>query len=117
MKQSNPTTATKPEDVIIQATCNFFGLEVNEFKTNRSTDTVSAYRRHTCYYLLRKNTMLSYDKIGELFNTGKSTIQFGFEKIDGFMSIKDRRIVGEVEHIQQLINNFIKKSMEQSLAN
>lgn len=117
MEQQNTKKRVDVENVVINATCEHFGLNVDEFVNDRSTDTVSAYRRHACYYLIRKNTMLSFDKIALLFKTGKSTIQCGFYKIDGLIDIKDRRIVGEVEHIQTLINNFIRKSKEQSLAN
>jgi chromosomal replication initiation ATPase DnaA len=106
---------TDVEQVVINATCEHFGLDVEQFIANRATDTVSAYRRHACYYLIKENTLLSFDKIGQLFKTGKSTIQFGYYRIEGFIYIKDRRIVGEIDHIQQLINNFIKKSKENSL--
>jgi chromosomal replication initiation ATPase DnaA len=117
MEPLNEKKRTEVEQVVINATCEHFGLDVEEFIRNRSTDTVSAYRRHACYYLIRQNTMLSFDSIALLFKTGKSTIQCGFYKIEGLIDIKDRRIVGEVEHIQQLINNFIRKSKEQSLSN
>ncbi len=109
-------TPVKLENVIIEVTAKHFGLTADELKKSKATDTVSAYQRHVCYYLLRINTMLSFDKIAIPFTTGKSTIQFGFEKIEGFLSVRNRRIVGDVDHLQNLINNFIKKSKEQSLA-
>ena len=115
MDQLTQKKRVEVEEVVINAVCQHFGLEVETFLTNRLTDSVSAYRRHACYYLIRRNTLLSFDKIAALFYTTKSTITCGFYKLEGLIYVKDRRIVGDIEHIQRLVDNFIKKSKEQSL--
>jgi chromosomal replication initiation ATPase DnaA len=115
MDQLTQKKRVEVEEVIINAVCQYFGLDVDAFRRSRSTDSVSAYRRHACYYLIRKNTLLSFDKIAALFYTTKSTITCGFYKLEGLVYVKDRRIVGDIDHLQRLVDNFIKKLKEQSL--
>lgn len=89
---------------IIDLVCEFYGINYTELD-DKKPNQFSSYRRHICWYLLRKNTTMSYACIAKEFNTRYSTIQNGLDNIDNLLSY-DRLTKGTVKDLQNIIDNF-----------
>ncbi len=95
---------TSKEDLIIKAVCTHFGIEKQALISLR--DHNSSYIRYICFYLIRKHTFLSYYKISNLLQRSDCMSTVGYSKVEGLLEIKDRRILRDLNEINQLINIF-----------
>ncbi|SKA91414.1 chromosomal replication initiator protein DnaA [Clostridium sp. USBA 49] len=98
--------SNKPEkkiniDLIMDVVANYYGLRIEDFKSQRRTRNV-AYPRQIAMYLCRKLTDTSLPKIGEEFGgRDHTTVIHAYEKIsEGLKSD---------ESLQEAINEITKK--------
>ena len=102
-------------DLVIEAVALHFHTSPSELKDGKSKKRAEAYKRHMCFYMIRKNdSMLSREFIAELFKNGKSTIEHGEKCVDYHKSIY-RRTMGDIADIQKLIDNFNDQLKQQML--
>lgn len=106
-------TQKQIHEIVIDSTALYFGISVDQLKNDKMPKYEAAYRRHVCFYLIRKNSdRLSREFIADIFNIGKSTVEHGENKIASELTIY-RRTMGDVKDIQDLIDNF-RKNLQQS---
>ena len=68
-------------DRILDTVSKKYGISTEDIKAKkRSANIVNA--RHICIYLIRQQTDISFDDIGEFFSRDHSTIISAFKKID-----------------------------------
>ncbi|KQC02088.1 helix-turn-helix domain-containing protein [Pedobacter sp. Hv1] len=99
----------KIEEIIIKAASVHFGLEVKEYTENRSKDHYSSYQRFIAIYLLRENTLLSFEAIGKFFGRKDCTTRNGYNQISGLEAIKDRRTITDIREITSIIDSFTEQ--------
>ncbi len=109
MNLENPKT---PEEIIIKATCLYFGLNPDSFVKDPSTDQDSSYKRFLCVYLLREKTLLSYDRIAGLICRKASSVKNAYKTISGLEAIKDRRTLADLTEIKLIIDNFTSEKKQ-----
>lgn len=93
------------ENVIIQMCAKRFDISVDDYLNKKSNKPENVLKRHYSYYLIRKNTLLSFRAIGELFGTDHSVVNKGYNRIEAFLSY-DKRIINEINNLQKIIDNF-----------
>lgn len=92
------------QEVIIEAVCQHFGISRQDLEERR--DHEAAYMRDICFYLIRKETYLSYVKIGPTLKRGHCVAHAGLVKTENLLSIKNRRILGDLNKINTLLGTF-----------
>ncbi len=98
---------------IIDLVCEFFGVTPEELD-NKRMNTLSSYRRRICWYLLKKNTAMSYEDISCEFNTKHTTIVYGYKGIEDLLTY-DRRTIDDIKDLQKIIDNFNIQKVEKLL--
>jgi hypothetical protein len=92
------------QEVIIEAVCQHFGLSKLDLETRKDHNT--AYIRDICFYLIKKETYLSDEQIGQELKRGRCVARLGGIKSENLISIKDRRILGDLNKINMLLGTF-----------
>lgn len=64
--------------LIVENAAMKINMSVNEFLTSKSRSQSLVYARHEVYYLLKKNTNMSFPKIGSKFGKDHTTILHGY---------------------------------------
>ncbi len=102
-------------DIVITATAQFFDMSTDDLIKGKSKKRTEAYKRHICFYLIRKNNpVISREFIADIFSTGASTIEHGEKCIMNANDIYGG-IMDDVNDIQSLIDNFKQKNRAQLL--
>ncbi len=68
-------------DKIISTVSKYYGVSVEEIKSNKRTDAV-VNARHIAIYIIRKLTDKSYSDIGAIFSKDHSTVMFSCDKVE-----------------------------------
>lgn len=106
-------TAKPIHENIITLVCEYFGVDRDELN-NKKKDRQSAYRRWVCWYMIKKNTQMTFQTIGNHFNTKHSTIQDGYKGLEDLLSYERLTIVN-VRDLQKVIDNFNLVKLDQLL--
>lgn len=90
---------------VISAACEYYGITKDQLISERSL----AHARQKCYYIIIKSTTGLYDyDIGNYFNKGRTSVQYGIALVDSH-KVFYRQVLGDLNNIIALANNFDKK--------
>ena len=99
--------ADKPLEAIIkQAVLMYFSIDEGVLKKKGGkVGNEITFKKRILYFMLKKNTYMSFDTIGEFCEVPATTVKSAYYKIEGEMTVY-RRITNEVDNIQKIIDNF-----------
>lgn len=99
---SNEVTQNKLMDFILKLVQNYYDVDEDYYKRKTRRYEI-LFPRQVAIYLIRKNTKLSLNSIGEKFEKNHATIINAIKRISGFMQV-DKKVKTQVNDIQQTIS-------------
>jgi len=96
----------RKSDLIIKWACKNHQIEFPELKCSTDRDIVSI--RQQCFYLIKRNTDLTPDKIAHLFSMSRQRICYGIEQVEnqrGLYARVNRSILKIVEKANEEAQN------------
>lgn len=99
------------QEIILDAASFHFGIELSFLKENKKQDRNSTFRRYICFYVMKKQTLLSNDEIAAIFGLKESAIRNGINRIEAWKDIKDKRTMTDIKQIEIIIDNFNEKKI------
>lgn len=99
---SNQVTQNKLMDFILKLVQNYYDVDEDYYKRKTRRYEI-LFPRQVAIYLIRKNTKLSLNSIGEKFEKNHATIINAIKRISGFMQV-DKKVKTQVNDIQQTIS-------------
>jgi hypothetical protein len=99
---SNEVTQNKLMDFILKLVQNYYDVDEDYYKRKTRRYEI-LFPRQVAIYLIRKNTKLSLNSIGEKFEKNHATIINAIKRISGFMQV-DKKVKTQINDIQQTIS-------------
>jgi chromosomal replication initiation ATPase DnaA len=93
-------------DIVVEAVIIYFGTDKAVLMgQQRKKKTEEVFFKYACFYLVKKNTEMSFQDIADTFGISNSNTRHGINSIENQMAIYSR-IVAHIQNLQQIIDNF-----------
>lgn len=102
-------------DEIINYVCKKFGFERKALKTTRRKRGVMPLPviRQVCYYMLRKFTQFTYNRIGQEFTKDHVTVIHGIKCVQNMIDIKDRQFYPIIQQIETELKEMYQERINE----